>query len=356
MKILKIPSTIIVVLIIGHVSMSGFQYMTDQDRKEIGDLRKIQPPPEAIELKLIKSFPSAEQEAAGIYIGIPDSMAFDKEGNIYVTDQKENAVHKFDSMGKYLARIGKPGQGPGDLSIPRQIRVFDDEFVVFDAGNRRLQYFDLQGKYLRTKRINKTYYDLSIIGDGQVIGAPLPNGYQEKNDLVDVISPEGKIIRSFGAPIEFKFAGATMNQTEIFVNNRNEIVQIFTKLDLLRKYSLEGRLLLEKKSETEFSLLKDRINRRLNSYLPNERVGYLPSVRTAAILDDHIFIVDHVPPRMWIWEYDESLQRTRTYWANVGESSFTRDLIVIKENNQIKFFHLGMFGDEVMRVNIFVPK
>lgn len=356
MKILKVFSTIIIVLVIGYASVSGFQYMTDRDRKEIGDLRNIQPPPGAIELKLIKSFPSAEAEAAGVYIAIPDSMAFDKAGNIYVTDTKENAIHKFDSMGKYLARIGKPGQGPGDLSIPRQIRVFDDEFVVFDAGNSRLQYFDLLGEFRKAVRLPGFYHDMEIIKDGSIIGECANIGPGQSDPSIAVYSPEGKIIRSFGSPIEFKYDGSVMNRSLIVINSQKEIIQIFTYLALIRRYSSDGKLLQEKSLETEISLIKEKINRRMNSYLPKERVGYSPILTQAAILDDHLFLINNVFSRMWIWEFDRNYERTRTYWANAVGSSYSTDLIVIKENNQIKFFQLGMFGDDVMRVNIFVPK
>jgi len=42
-------------------------------------------------------------------------LAFDRDGNIYVCDYQSNNIKVFDSPGKFIKTIGRPGQGPGEF-------------------------------------------------------------------------------------------------------------------------------------------------------------------------------------------------------------------------------------------------
>lgn len=347
---------LLVFLFIGYANMNGLQYMTDRDRKELFDLRNIQPPLGAIELKLLRSFPSEEDEAAGSYFASAGCMEMDANGNVYVSDLKADVIYKYDSTGKSMARFGRPGQGPGDISLPMKIKVKDDEIVVYEAGNMRLQYIDSKGKFKKSIRLFKSYMDLDILKDGQVIGALLSVEPQQSDVLLEVLSPEGMHIRSFGAPLDFKYDRSILNSRTIFVDSQNEVWLLFTYLALIQRYSMQGRLLQESKLETEFSRAKERVNRRMNSYRPNERVGYSSTFKQGAILDDHLYVVDYVRPRMWIWEVDKKLQIAKKYWANVGDSLFVRDIYTIKKNDDISFYLLGDLGDNVTKIHVFVIK
>ncbi len=74
-----------------------------------------------------------------------------RSGHLYVCDVARDMVIILDNRGKVLARIGKRGggRGPGEFRRPVQVAVSGDEVVVLDAGNSRLQVFDLQGRFRR---------------------------------------------------------------------------------------------------------------------------------------------------------------------------------------------------------------
>jgi len=331
--------------------------MEDRDRREIAELTKIQPPPGATELKLILAFPTTKQEEAGEYLSQPDSFVRDSRGNYYIADQKTNVIYKYDFSGRYLGLIGKPGQGPGDLYLPRHIETIDDVLIVNDVGNRRIQKFDLKGQVINSTRIFKSYADMIFGRDGKIIGAPLyiePPG--ESNALIEIMGFDGKIVRAFGAPIEFKYGKSTMNARKILVNKNNEVILVFRVLPILRRYSFEGQMLKEQRLKTEFSLQKEKINLRMNSYLPDHKAGNYVIFPAAKILDETIFLVDHVPPRLWIWAVDADFRVTHTYWANTGDYLFARDFIAFRENGQIHFALLGSLMPYEEKINIFAPK
>jgi hypothetical protein len=86
----------------------------------------------------------------GMFRQVTD-MTWDAAGNTYISDGYINSrVAKVDKNGKWLMSFGEPGAGPGQLNTPHSI-VADNEgnIYVADRGNRRIQVFNGEGKFLR---------------------------------------------------------------------------------------------------------------------------------------------------------------------------------------------------------------
>jgi len=74
----------------------------------------------------------------------------DREGTIFGLDMKDRNIKAFDRDGGFLMTIGKPGQGPGELSMPSGIQLNSrGELVIEDVLNRRLAFFTRQGEYIK---------------------------------------------------------------------------------------------------------------------------------------------------------------------------------------------------------------
>jgi len=79
----------------------------------------------------------------------PNSVAVDKDGNVYVTDMGNNRVQIFDAEGNFIRMWGKEGDGPGTFMRPKGIAVDEDGHVwVVDAMQGRMQVFDQEGHLL----------------------------------------------------------------------------------------------------------------------------------------------------------------------------------------------------------------
>jgi len=68
-------------------------------------------------------------------------LEVDGNGNIFVGDRKETAIHVFDSTGKYLQRLGGEGRGPGEFNGILDIKIQSDQLFVFDYSQFRTTFF-----------------------------------------------------------------------------------------------------------------------------------------------------------------------------------------------------------------------
>ena len=78
----------------------------------------------------------------------------DTEGNYYLPDWQQHTVWVTDPQGKLIRQIGREGSGPGELSRPQNVAVFDDRIVVLDKENLRIATFNLNGEHQASFRID----------------------------------------------------------------------------------------------------------------------------------------------------------------------------------------------------------
>ena len=86
----------------------------------------------------------------GMFRQVTD-MTWDAAGNTYISDGYINSrVAKIDKDGNWIKSWGEPGDGPGQFNVPHSIAADGEgNIYVADRGNRRIQVFDGEGKFLR---------------------------------------------------------------------------------------------------------------------------------------------------------------------------------------------------------------
>jgi len=89
------------------------------------------------------------QGIAGDTFNRPTDVAWDAAGDIFVSDAYTNArVVKLDRNGKFLKTWGSKGSGEGQFEMPNSLAVdAHGNVYVADLGNRRIQVFDNEGNF-----------------------------------------------------------------------------------------------------------------------------------------------------------------------------------------------------------------
>jgi tripartite motif-containing protein 71 len=79
----------------------------------------------------------------------PAMITTDIESNLYVVDQHNHRIQKFDCDGNFITMWGKQGTGNGDFNFPYGIALDPDgDVFVSDMNNNRIQKFNPDGRFL----------------------------------------------------------------------------------------------------------------------------------------------------------------------------------------------------------------
>ena len=97
-------------------------------------------------------------------VGQISDLARDAAGNFYLPDWQQHTVWVTDPQGKLIRRIGQEGSGPGEMSKPQNVTVYEDHLVVFDKENFRVATFNLDGVHQASFRIERPGPDNIVCG------------------------------------------------------------------------------------------------------------------------------------------------------------------------------------------------
>ncbi|HEX9885418.1 MAG TPA: 6-bladed beta-propeller [Longimicrobiales bacterium] len=121
--------------------------------------------------------------------GRVSGLRFDAQGNLYVLDGQARQITVISPDGTFQRTVGKPGEGPGELSNPFGFDVTPDGTVaVLDLGHRGFVLFDAQGQNAG-----------SIPVDIQALGFPTEFSHHPSGAIVGPIRGQMRI-RGGGTP------------------------------------------------------------------------------------------------------------------------------------------------------------
>jgi phosphodiesterase/alkaline phosphatase D-like protein len=73
----------------------------------------------------------------------PHGVAVDGHGDVFVVDTNNNRVQEFSATGKYITQFGSSGSGAFEFSGPLGIAVAGGQAYVVDAGNNRVENWEV---------------------------------------------------------------------------------------------------------------------------------------------------------------------------------------------------------------------
>lgn len=93
------------------------------------------------------------------------------ENHLFVFDQSQQTIWIFDREGRYLNKIYKKGNGPGEYSQMYQFEYDpkDNQIVVLSSYQQKLLFYTLEGDYIKTVDLGIRAQDFKICPDGGLI-------------------------------------------------------------------------------------------------------------------------------------------------------------------------------------------
>jgi len=169
-----------------------------------------------------------------------------------VLDVGNVCFYVFSYDGTFVRKIGRRGQGPGELLNPLYFDLDSDgNLYVYEMGNSRISIFSKEGKFISSFRLSNILGynpELSgtgffVTGNGEILLNQPRRGY-----YITVYSKEGKILREVGEIIKYRDSDHSFNEAfaegfpfkdengnfYIFLSNLGR-VKIFNRLGVLLK-------------------------------------------------------------------------------------------------------------------------
>ncbi len=162
------------------------------------------------------------------------------ENNVYVVDGEQNAVQKFDSDGNFILKWGATGNENGEFNEPQGITIDSNGIVyVADSKNHRIQQFttdgeflSLFGKYGYGDGKLKTPVDVAIYGDFIYVSDP-------GNGKIEKYSADGISLESF----DYRFGGFSIRPGGLTVDPNGDIYFVDASQYRVVKINSDGRTL-----------------------------------------------------------------------------------------------------------------
>jgi tripartite motif-containing protein 71 len=162
----------------------------------------------------------------------PAGIAVDAQGNLWVVDQDNDRVHKFNAASEYLTSFGSPGTGDGQFGRPTGIAIDGKgNLWVADAGNSRIQKFSATGAFLAKFGVAgvgsgqfSSPEGIAIDPKGNVWVADTYNGrlqkFTEAGAFVKVVGSYGSGQGQLGEPTDLDFGPGGKVWVADWQNNR----------------------------------------------------------------------------------------------------------------------------------------
>jgi len=162
------------------------------------------------------------------------------ENNVYVVDGERDIVQKFDSDGNFILKWGISGNENGEFDEPQGITIDSNGIVyVADSKNHRIQQFTTDGEFLSSfgkygfgDGKLKTPVDVAIYGDFIYVSDP-------GNYKIEKYSSDGIVLESF----DYRFGGFPVRPGGLTVDPNGDIYFVDASKYRVIKINSDGRTL-----------------------------------------------------------------------------------------------------------------
>jgi len=148
------------------------------------------------EMELIMKYSTIEKHPK--YLEGAVDIAVDKSGYIYIIDNLNYRVQKFDSSGNFITKWGSEGKGEGEFTFDFSSICVDGDNNVYVANGSRIQKFNSYGNFISTW--NSYDKDKKHLSPSTMTLDSKGNFYVGSNKAILIFDPDKNFIDSWMEP------------------------------------------------------------------------------------------------------------------------------------------------------------
>jgi len=170
-------------------------------------------------------------------------VVIDSQGNIFITDNGNHRIQKFDKFGNFVLAFGDSGTGDGQFQYPRGIGV-DSQDNIYVAGNLKndVQKFDNNGNFLLEWGQAGTQPGKFSFPKGLTVDS---NDYiyvaDEDNDRIQKFTSTGSFVLEWGETGTLE--GAFLNPIDVAVDSLDNVYVTDLFNQRVQKFTSTGAFL-----------------------------------------------------------------------------------------------------------------
>jgi hypothetical protein len=133
------------------------------------------------------------------YVGLPSGLARGENSEWFLTQfNAPDAVHVFDSAGRYLRSIGRRGTGPGEFVSTRGVIRTGDTLHVFDQRLLRRTLLTTAGQFISAAPYVGQILEAASLDSGRLVVNTIPRGEGIGHRVLAIMDANGDFAVTFG--------------------------------------------------------------------------------------------------------------------------------------------------------------
>ena len=226
----------------------------------------------------------------GSNFSFPRGVAVDSSGNVYVVDSENHRIQKFDSSGNFLLKWGSRGSGDGQFNFPFPVGVAVDSsgnVYVTDQINDRIQKFDSSGTFI-TKWVSNFSLPSGVAVDssGNVYVVDINNNRIQKFSFSVPVANDDAAKVAAGGTVSVLVGGAN----SVLANDTDAVGDFLTVNSISVSVPNHGSLILA--ADGTFTYTHDGAGSITDSFVYEISHGEFTATATVSITIPIVFIPD----------------------------------------------------------------
>ncbi|MFC1564931.1 NHL repeat-containing protein [candidate division KSB1 bacterium] len=216
-----------------------------------------------IKLEFVQKIGELEGDDENYQLFTPLDLAVDKDGKIYILDVGNCRVQKYDKDGKYIATIGRRGQGPGEFNSVNAIFLDNESNIyVADYSENVIHILTNEGRYLNRIRTGAYFFNPYFDENSGLKYFVTHRRLDSERPFIEIFDQDQNLVAGFGERKELKYIDSPAFQSNFNhfspVTDKNGNIYItFDYQNRIEKFSPVGEMLLKISRELGFEESED---------------------------------------------------------------------------------------------------